>query len=57
MAKNAHGRVDGVGHSTICLNQIFYLAVLAPLFPTFTLISHLLVGTQRSTEDLKVALV
>ncbi|MDE4455049.1 GlpM family protein [Psychrobacter sp. DAB_AL62B] len=37
--------------------RFFYLAALAPLFPTFTLISHFLVGTQRSTADLKVALV
>lgn len=37
--------------------RFFYLAALAPLFPTFTLISHFLVGTQRSTADFKVALI
>jgi len=37
--------------------RFFYLAALAPLFPTFTLISHFLVGTQRSVADFKVALV
>jgi membrane protein GlpM len=37
--------------------RFFYLAALAPLFPTFTLISHFLVGTQRSAADFKVALV
>ncbi|HSP85531.1 MAG TPA: GlpM family protein [Psychrobacter sp.] len=33
------------------------MAALAALFSTFTLISHFLVGTQRSTADLKAALV
>ncbi|WP_348653733.1 GlpM family protein, partial [uncultured Psychrobacter sp.] len=30
---------------------------LAPLFPTFTLISHFIVGTERSPTDLRVALI
>lgn len=38
-------------------SRLFYLAALAPLFPTFTLISHFMVGTQRSAADLKVALI
>lgn len=37
--------------------RFFYLAALAPLFPTFTLISHFIVGTERSPADLKVALI
>ena len=37
--------------------RFFYLAALAPLFPTFTLISHFIVGTQRSAADFKVALI
>ena len=37
--------------------RFFYLAALAPLFPTFTLISHFLIGTQRSVTDFKIALV
>lgn len=37
--------------------RFFYLAALAPLFPTFTLISHFIVGTERSGADLKVALI
>ena len=37
--------------------RFFYLAALAPLFPTFTLISHFLVATQRSAADFKIALV
>ncbi|AMN68057.1 GlpM family protein [Psychrobacter sp. P11G5] len=38
-------------------SRFFYLAALAPLFPTFTLISHFLVGTQRSAADFKIALI
>lgn len=38
-------------------SRLYYLAALVPLFPTFTLISHFLVGTQRSPADLKVALI
>lgn len=38
-------------------SRFFYLAALAPLFPTFTLISHFLVSTQRSAADFKVALI
>nr|WP_317199842.1 GlpM family protein [uncultured Psychrobacter sp.] len=37
--------------------RFFYLAALAPLFPTFTLISHFIVGTERSGADLKIALI
>ncbi len=37
--------------------RFFYLAALAPLFPTFTLISHFIVGTERRPADLKVALI
>lgn len=31
----------------------FYLAGLVPLFPTFSLISHYLVGARRSVPELK----
>ena len=31
----------------------YYVAGLVPLFPTFALIAHAIVGTQRSSEDLK----
>jgi membrane protein GlpM len=30
-----------------------YIAGLIPLFPTFALIAHYIVGTQRTTADLK----
>lgn len=34
-------------------SRLFYLAGLVPLFPTFALISHYLVGSQRSSSDLQ----
>ncbi len=34
----------------------YYLAGLVPLFPTFTLISHYLVGTQRCAAELKLTI-
>lgn len=35
----------------------FYIAGLVPLFPTFALISHYLVGSQRTTAELKTTIV
>ena len=35
----------------------YYLAGLVPLFPTFALIAHYIVGTGRSIEDLKTTIV
>jgi membrane protein GlpM len=31
----------------------YYIAGLVPLFPTFALISHYIVGTERTTSELK----
>lgn len=31
----------------------YYIAGLVPLFPTFALIAHAIVGTQRGSSDLK----
>ena len=35
----------------------YYIAGLVPLFPTFSLISHYIVGSGRTTEDLKETIV
>lgn len=35
----------------------YYLAGLIPLFPTFALIAHFIVGTEKSVGELKSALV
>lgn len=32
----------------------FYIAGLVPLFPTFALIAHFIVGSERSPQDLRV---
>ena len=32
----------------------FYIAGLVPLFPTFALIAHFIVGTERSASDLRI---
>lgn len=34
-------------------SRLYYLAGLVPLFPTFALISHYLVGSQRSPAELQ----
>ena len=47
------------GATAVVLIQLFaqtksyYLAGLVPLFPTFALISHYLVGTQRALPELR----
>ncbi|MFW6153878.1 MAG: GlpM family protein [Planctomycetota bacterium] len=35
----------------------YYIAGLVPLFPTFTLIAHYLVGTQRTGPELRETIV
>ncbi|WP_411564372.1 GlpM family protein [Pseudomonas shirazensis] len=35
----------------------YYIAGLVPLFPTFALIAHYIVGKGRSIEDLKTAIL
>jgi len=35
----------------------YYIAGLAPLFPTFALIAHYIVGKGRSVDDLKTTIV
>jgi uncharacterized membrane protein (GlpM family) len=37
----------------VARSRRFYLAGLVPLFPTFTLISHVIVGTQRPASELR----
>jgi membrane protein GlpM len=34
-------------------SRVFFIAGLVPLFPTFALISHYIVGTERSVADLR----
>ncbi|EMQ2877235.1 GlpM family protein [Vibrio navarrensis] len=34
-------------------SKSFYIAGLVPLFPTFALIAHFIIGSERSMEDLR----
>lgn len=38
-------------------SRYYYLAALVPLFPTFALISHVVLGTTRSPDEFKNALL
>lgn len=52
-----------LGAGAVLLIQLFaqsrwyYLAALVPLFPTFALISHAILGTTRSAPEFKTALL
>ncbi|SUO95952.1 GlpM family protein [Suttonella ornithocola] len=52
-----------IGALAVILIQIFaqsryyYLAALVPLFPTFALISHVILGTMRTPAEFKAALL
>jgi uncharacterized membrane protein (GlpM family) len=52
-----------LGAAAVMLIQLFaqtksyYIAGLVPLFPTFALVSHYLVGTQRALPELRETLV
>jgi membrane protein GlpM len=37
--------------------RTFYIAGLVPLFPTFALVAHSIVGTERSAADLRATIV
>lgn len=38
-------------------SKSFYIAGLAPMFPTFALIAHWMVASERSTADLRTTVV
>ena len=41
--------------SLLSKTKNFYIAGLVPLFPTFALIAHYIIGTERGAEDLRTA--
>ena len=43
--------------SLLSRTKNYYLAGLIPLFPTFALISHYIVGTERTVDELKVTIL
>ncbi|WGY44936.1 MULTISPECIES: GlpM family protein [unclassified Vibrio] len=38
-------------------SKSFFISGLVPLFPTFALIAHYIVGTERSMDDLRVTIL
>ena len=52
-----------IGAAVVVLIQLltgsknYYIAGLVPLFPTFALISHYMMGSQRTIPDLKITIL
>jgi len=42
--------------SVVAGTKNYYIAGLVPLFPTFTLVAHYVVGTQRTVPELKATI-
>lgn len=53
LLKALFGAVIVIVIQLLARSKNFYIAGLVPLFPTFTLISNYIVGTERSTAELK----
>ncbi len=43
--------------ATLAKTRNYYIAGLVPLFPTFALIAHFIVGKSRSLDDLKTTIM
>jgi membrane protein GlpM len=55
--KAALGAAVVVILAALAKTRNYYIAGLVPLFPTFALIAHYIVGKGRSLEDLKTTIV
>lgn len=51
--KSSLGAVAVLLIALLSRSQSFFIAGLVPLFPTFALIAHYIVGSERSAEDLR----
>ena len=51
--KAALGAIAVLLIALLSKTKSFYVAGLVPLFPTFALIAHYIVGTERSPQDLR----
>jgi membrane protein GlpM len=56
-AKAALGAAMVVLVSVLSRTRSFYVAGLVPLFPTFALISHWIVGSERPVRDLRATIL
>ncbi|WP_084456418.1 GlpM family protein [Desulfogranum mediterraneum] len=52
--KCALGAVAFLGIALLSKSRSFFVAGLVPLFPTFALIGHYIVGSERTVADLRV---
>ncbi|WP_283184624.1 GlpM family protein [Pseudomonas svalbardensis] len=57
MLKATLGAAVVVILAALARTKNYYIAGLVPLFPTFALIAHYIVGKSRSLEDLKTTIV
>jgi len=57
LVKNAYWRFNGTGDSIIRANQIFLFGCTCATFPHLYINQSLIVGTERSPADLRVALI
>ncbi|MCU1736269.1 MULTISPECIES: GlpM family protein [Pseudomonas] len=57
MLKAALGALVVVLLAALSKTRNYYIAGLVPLFPTFALIAHYIVGKGRSIEDLKTTIL
>lgn len=53
LLKCALGAVAVLLIAVLSKSRSFYIAGLVPLFPTFALIAHYIVGSERSAQDLR----
>ncbi|WP_433772023.1 GlpM family protein [Pseudomonas putida] len=57
MLKATLGAAVVVILATLAKTRNYYIAGLVPLFPTFALIAHFIVGKSRSLDDLKTTIM
>lgn len=53
LLKSALGALAVLLIALLSRSRSFYIAGLVPLFPTFALIAHYIVGSERSPQDLR----
>jgi uncharacterized membrane protein (GlpM family) len=57
LVKALGGAIVVVVIALVSRTRNYYLAGLVPLFPTFGLVAHYIVGTERSVSDLKTTIL
>lgn len=57
LLKSALGALAVLLISVLARSRSYYIAGLVPLFPTFALIAHYIVGSERGAAELKTTLL